>query len=220
MSQEVTGHRLVPGTEVVLTFVGGLLGAQAGCNSIRAPYAVKGDRLLLTQRPSTTNMYCEQIRQHQDDWLTSFLKRGAAFKAKGDALTLTGHGATIVLVEGRPHGTPPPVTGTKWVLDRFGDRKTNARVPAGVKPPTLRIAESGEAKVFAGCNTGGGTVKVGEDGFLTFGSISLSDMRCDEAANTLEHTVTSILDGRVAFGYEGEDLVIAKDGSHLTYRPD
>jgi heat shock protein HslJ len=220
VSTKVTGRDLVPGTEVVLIFKGGLLSAQAGCNTIRAPYAVTGDRLQLTQTPSTTSMHCEPLRLKQDAWLTRVLKANPRFAAHGTTLTLTGDRAKLVLVEGRPHGTPPPVTGTKWILVRTGDRKTKTKLPAGVQAPTLRLTEGGKANVFAGCNTGGGTVEVGEDGFLTFGPIALTRMLCDEAANTVEHTVTSVLDGRAAFGYEGEDLVITKDGTHLLYAPD
>ena len=51
-STTVTGHDLVPGTHITLTFESGQLGAQAGCNTMSAPYEVSGGTLRWTSEPA------------------------------------------------------------------------------------------------------------------------------------------------------------------------
>ncbi|MDO8211615.1 META domain-containing protein [Conexibacter sp. CPCC 206217] len=219
VSTAVTGHELVPGTEITLGFEQSGLGVKAGCNSMGGAYALEDGTLRWAAAPATTMIGCEAPLQRQDEWLTDFLAGGAKIAADGERLTLERDGVTIELREGTAGHTPPPIAGTNWTLETIAGRDgTAASVPAGVEPPTLRFAD-GRAEVFAGCNRGGGSAQLRDDGFAIFGPLALTEMACDAPAMRLEQLVTAILRGRAALGFDGGgNLTVAKNGQHLVFR--
>lgn len=218
VSTAVRGRRLVPGSELALTFDDGTLGARAGCNTLGAGYGVADGRLRLRGEPQRTMIGCAPALMRQDDWLSDFLAAGPALTLAGERLTLRGDAETIELSEGSSAGTPPPIAGTRWKLVTIGERGgTASSVPAGVRPPTLRITRDGRAELFAGCNGGGAEATVRDDGFVVFGPFALTRKACAEPAAQLEATVVAILDGEVAAGFEGAQLTLAKDGRSLTF---
>lgn len=220
-STAVEGHELAPGTQVTLRFEAGTLGAQAGCNSLSGGYAVEDGTLRWTAEPVQTMIGCEPALQRQDEWLAALLTGGAEIAASGaDGLRLTRGDVVMELREGAAPGagTPPPIAGTTWRLETIADRNgTAASVPAGVRTPTLRIGEDGTAVVFAGCNRGSASARLRDDGFVVFGPLMLTRKACEESAMQVERAVTSVLDGRVALGFEGQRLSAAKDGRHLVF---
>lgn len=220
-STAVAGHELVPGTQVVLRFDGGTLGAQAGCNSLGGSYAIEDGRLRWTGEPTQTMIGCEPALQRQDEWLSELLRGGVELAADGaDGLRLTRGAVVLELREGAAPGSgePPPIAGTLWRLETIADRDgTASNVPAGVRTPTLRIGGDGRAQLFTGCNRGSASATLRDDGFVVFGPRALTRMACDETAMRVERAVTSVLDGRVALGFEGPRLSAAKDGRHLVF---
>lgn len=98
-STSVTGHSLVAGTKIVLTFDAASLGANAGCNTMSASYAITGGTLKWTSQPRATLMACGAAEMAQDQWLTGFLTTGANAALAGDKLTLTQAGTTIELTQ-------------------------------------------------------------------------------------------------------------------------
>lgn len=220
VSTAVRGRQLVPGTEVTIRFEDGTLGVTAGCNSLGGTYAIADGTLRWTAAPAMTMIGCEPALQRQDDWLAAFLSDGATVAAPdARTLALEHDGVTIELAEGASAAQPPPIAGTDWTLESIGGRgDTVSSVPSGVPAPTLRI-DAGRAAVFAGCNRGGGNVQVRDDGFAVFGPLKLTRKACDRAAMAVERQVTSMLDGRVALGFDGSgNLSVAKDGRHLVFR--
>lgn len=217
VSKTVTGHRLAPDTAVTLAFEDGTLSASAGCNSLRASYAVVAGRLRLEGEPASTMMGCEPSHMRQDEWLAAFLGEGPKVSGVGEQVTLRAGGVAIELAEERPK-TPPPVVGTTWTLDSLAEAQGSvASVPAGVEPPTLKLAADGTAELFAGCNRG--TVPARVDGaFIVFGQAALTRKACGADADELERTVVSILHGKTAFGFEGPRMSIANRGRHLIFR--
>src|ERR1700712_5439580 len=113
VSTSVTGHTLVPGTQVALQFTGTQLSAAGGCNTLVGPYRLKNDFLTQTSAAATM-MAC--VSEHgdlaaQEAWLGTFLSNGADVQVDGKSMTLTSGGDTIKLTEGKPGGassTPPP----------------------------------------------------------------------------------------------------------------
>ena len=73
MSTEVTGHDLVAGSEIRLTFAGANLGANAGCNQLRGTWSLEGDVLVVPENMAMTQMACEPALMDQDSWLAEFL---------------------------------------------------------------------------------------------------------------------------------------------------
>jgi heat shock protein HslJ len=217
VSDVVRGHALAPRTVLSLAFEPGRLSAEAGCNTLAGGWSIDGGRLR-TGELAATQIGCEPALAAQDEWLRSFLAGAPRIALDGDALTLTGDGVAIELRESAPAG-PPPIVGTTWRLTTIGERGGSvSNVPAGVEAPTLRIEPDGRVELFAGCNSGGGTAEVRDDGFVVFGPLALTRMACDDATMRVEATLTAILDGRVAAGFSGEgDLSLARDGRHLLF---
>ncbi len=216
-STAVRGHEPVSGTEVTIAFEPERMSAQAGCNTMAGGWSIADGRLRAGEL-ATTQIGCDPALAAQDEWLGAFLADAPRIALDGDALTLASDDATIELREAAPRG-PRPIAGTRWRLTTIGERSgTVANVPAGVEPPTLLIGDNGAVELFAGCNRGGGTAEVRDDGFVDFGPIALTRMACDRAAMRVEAAVTGILAGRVAAGFSGEgDLSLAREGRHLAF---
>ncbi|ADB50826.1 META domain-containing protein [Conexibacter woesei] len=217
VARAVRGRRLVHGSELTLSFEDGTLGARAGCNTLGAGYTVADGRLRLRGEPQRTMIGCAPALMRQDDWLSDFLAAGPTLALAGERLTLRGERATIGLTEGSSSGAPPPIVGTRWRLESIGDGATVSSVPAGVEPPTLRITKEGRAELFTGCNSGSAAATVRDDGFVVFDEFALTRKACAEPAADVEATVTAILDGEVAAGFEGAQLTLSKDGRRLSF---
>lgn len=219
VARTLDGRSLAAGTAISISFEQETLSASAGCNTITGGYAIE-DGELRTRELARTMIGCDAERERQDEWLDGFLTAGPEVSLDGDRLTLAGDSVTAELRESTADDERPPLTGTLWTLETLMDRNgTASNVPAGVEPPTLRIAPDGGTEVFAGCNRGGGSARVRPDeGLIVFGPLALTRMACDEAANRVEATVTAILDGTTAYSFDGPLLSIAKRGDHLVWR--
>ena len=137
----VTGHDLVPGSAVELTFDDGALTAQAGCNTLGGSYRVTGDTLRVAGDMQSTLMACPPGYAEQDQWLTEFLTSGPTISLDGTTLTLTSGGVTMVL-SAAPTGAAA-LEGTKWTLDTINEGSTASALPAGVETPTLEFDAAG-----------------------------------------------------------------------------
>lgn len=212
-STSVSGRELVEGTQVRLTFEGGRMAANAGCNTMTGEYALTDGTLQWTGPAAATMMGCQPDLQAQDDWLAALLTDGAEANLDGDLLTLTSGTVTIELQA----QSDAPLTGTTWTLDGVIEGEAVSSLPAGVDPPTLEIADDGAVTVFAGCNQGGGTVVI-SDTTMTFEPLALTRMACEGDAGTLEATVVTVLDGSVDVAVDGDTLTITNGDRGLVYR--
>ena len=216
VSTAVTGHTLVPGSQIMMSFDNGTLRASAGCNSIGGTYTITNSILNGGDNFSSTMMGCDSDLMAQDEWLAGFLGAAPALSMDGDVLTMTAKGSTITM---GPSAAVPtrPVVGTTWTLDTITDAQAASSIPTEVEPPTLRIDADGQAAIFAGCNTGSSAVVV-NDTTLSFGPIRLTKMSCSSDANHVERSVLAVLDGEVAFAIEGAQLTLTKGAQGLIYR--
>ncbi|MDO8185680.1 META domain-containing protein [Conexibacter sp. JD483] len=228
VSTDIAGPRtLVDGSQVALQFDDDSLAANAGCNNMLGGYEIVDARLRWATDPISTAIGCRPDLMRQDDWLAGFFRGvGAEIGVDDDGqLVLARDGVELWLREGTASSGPArqaPIVGTRWTLVTIADGGadgTASSVPAGVTTPTLRFTDDDRAEVFAGCNGGGGRGVVGDDGFAEIGPLALTRKACDEAAMATERTVTSILDGRVALGFDGGgNLVVSKAGRQLIFR--
>lgn len=224
-STEVTGHELVEGTTVTLTFEDGRLGANAGCNTSSSAYRIEDGVLRLDGEGMTTLMGCPPELESQDQWLAAFLRDGPEVALRAEVLTLTSAGGGDVsmdLTEGSAGSAA--LVGTTWMLQSVIDGGTATSVAAGVEPPTLTIGEDGMAELFAGCNRGGaavGTTTTEQGEALTFGPIRLTKMACGDDALAIEATVLSVLESDPAFTITADQALTltAADGTGLEFRP-
>jgi len=90
-------HRLAHGAELTLLFEDGAVVARGGCNTQRAGYEVRDDRLLLTGPMMSTLMACEPELMEQDRWIAELLVDGLHRRTVGEQLTLRGAGSEVVL---------------------------------------------------------------------------------------------------------------------------
>lgn len=224
VSTSVTGHDLVAGSSITMAFADGSVSVNAGCNTLRGSYTLDGTTLVVGADMAATMMACEDDLMAQDTWLTGWLTTGPTVATTADGISLTGDGVTIELAEqtSGPSVTSangmPVLTGTTWTLHTLSSGGTASSLPAGVEAPTLVFAEDGSVAVFTGCNGGSTTAVIGDDGFITFEPMMTTMMACGEPADGVAATVTTVLDGRVAFAWEGSgDLVLANQGQSLIF---
>lgn len=218
VSQSVEGRELVAGTTLTLSFDDGTLSANAGCNTMNGPYEVDEGRLRWTETPAATMMGCDEDRMVQDQQIVQLLKGGVDATLDGDELTLATPNVTIVLLDQRQAEPDQPLVGTMWTLDSIIEGDTVSSVPADAEPATLTISDDGQAQVFAGCNRGGGTATVGQDGSsVEFGPIALTRMACEGSAAEVEAAVTAVLDGTVEVVLEGGSLTLTNGDQGLVF---
>jgi heat shock protein HslJ len=218
VADTVQGHALVAGSHLTFTFEPGALAFDAGCNRMAASAQMSDGELVLTDDPISTLMSCGAALDAQERWLADLLREGVAVRERDGTVQLEADGVTIPL---RASETPPgqrAITDTTWTLTAIGDRDgSRAAVPGGDQPPTLRLS-GGQSELFTGCNTGGGDAAVTADGFVVFGPQRLTLMACAEPQRQqVEQAMTAVLDGKAALGFEGDDLVVTKDGRFLVF---
>jgi heat shock protein HslJ len=95
-STNVTGHELVEGTTLDLTFIDGRVSAIAGCNTQNGDADVV-DGTLEVSALASTMMGCEEALMDQDVWVAGFLESGPEITLDGDVLTLTSGDESVEL---------------------------------------------------------------------------------------------------------------------------
>jgi heat shock protein HslJ len=212
VSTAVTGHQLVAGTTVTLTFRDATLSAIAGCNSMSGEYHIVGGTLAVGVM-SMTEMGCQQDLMAQDDWLAKLLP-GATVQLDQASMTLTKGGVSIAFVDRQT--TNLLLEGTLWMVDGLVSGDTVSSVPAGVTP-TL-VIEAGRARIATGCSRGSLPVTVA-DGKITFGTMSMTARGCADEATTLEQAVLAALQGVQPYAIDGDSLTIGGGGkAGLTFK--
>lgn len=96
-STEVTGHELVEGTRVQVSFEDGVLAVSAGCNTMSGAYAVTGEQLAWSGEPAATRMGCLEDVAAQDEWLTSLFQSGVTARLVDGGLELTQDDVVLTL---------------------------------------------------------------------------------------------------------------------------
>lgn len=213
LSTTVTGHDLVPGSTVRLSFDAGQLSVNAGCNQMGGAFQVVDGRLRVGSM-MTTDMGCAAPLMAQDGWVGSFLG-DATVALAGDTLTLTNGDTTMTLTEREVADPDRPLEGTRWVLDGITTGDAVSSVPAGVTA-ALTIA-NGRMDVEAGCNRGGAAVSSNAS-TLSIGPMALTKMACPGDAMAVEGAMTSVLSGDVAYAIEADVLTITDGPNGLTFR--
>ncbi len=198
VATEVTGtHSLVPKSTVTLTFEGGSLSANAGCNTMVGRYVAIGGRLTAPQLASTM-MACDDALMAQDTWLAEFLGSGVTYTVEGQTLTLTNGNDTLVL--GPAPSGAQALESTGWKVTDIVTITSQANTTSAVDPSlTAWLRFSGNEVAFDNsCNAGGGPVEIGDD-TLTFGALRSTLIFCDGASGQLEQTMSAVLQGRTTY---------------------
>jgi len=219
-STEVKGHELVDGTMITLSFGPDALTASAGCNSIRGAMEVDDGSFYLSKTAGTL-VGCPSDRQAQDEWLTSVLGAGLRPYDDGGNLLLLGRGVEITMEEGTVPGGPPPIVGTTWELNSYsGSDGTVSSVKQGVRLPFILFKGNGTLSIFDGCDEGKGLADVYEDrGMIRFAVVRSTLKTCPGLTGEVSDAMLRVLEGETSYTFEGQNLVISRKGSTLTFTP-
>ncbi len=215
-STDVEGKELVDGSTLTFSFEGDMLGVNAGCNQQTTSYEIDGTTLRWTGVPAATMMACSDELMAQDTWVTELLTAGVEASLEGASLTMVSGGVTVVAEEQAAEELP--IVGTAWALESITTGETVSSVPVDVEAPTLSFADDGTVEVYAGCNRGGTTATIAEDGStITFDPIATTKMACSPAAMDLEAQVLAVLDGEVQASTADGQLTLTNGDTALTY---
>ena len=199
VSTDVSGYDLVDGSEITMNFLDDAVSVSAGCNTLNGGYEIT-DATFVAGQFAMTMMACEDALMNQDTWLSEFLASSPAISLDGSTLSFSGDEVTITLDEIEPAG----LVGTTWVLSGTVANEA-VTVSAVDAEASMTIADDGTVAIETGCNTGSGSVEVGDD-TLTFGPIATTRMACDEERTRLETSVLSVLQGEVTYEISGDTL--------------
>jgi heat shock protein HslJ len=217
VSTDVTGHQLVDGTTITLSFDGDQLGANAGCNQLGGTWSLDGDVLVVPDDMVMTEMACDPpARMDQDTWLASFLTSRPTVALDGDTLTLTSGDVTITMLDREVADPDRPLEGTKWAVDGLVSADAVSSVPSDVRTPTLEF-DGGHVLVDAGCNTGSGSYEATARD-IAFGPIATTRMACDDASMDVEAHVLGVLDGTVTYRIAADVLTLTNGDTGLVLR--
>ncbi|MGA7397704.1 MAG: META domain-containing protein [Solirubrobacterales bacterium] len=219
VSTGVKGRTLVADTRITLGFDSGMLSASAGCNSIQGKYEINGGSFSLGKAAETL-LGCPNELEDQDEWLTNVLQSGLRPYERDDTVVFLGLGVEIDAKESEGSASTPPVVGTDWLLNSYSDKLGNeVSMKPGVRLPSLEFKADDTVFVFDGCNTGSGKAEVGEDGTIKFGPIGLTRIACPGLSGDVSNAFLKVIDGKAAYEFEAQNLVISKQGKSLTFNP-
>jgi len=184
---------LASGSRIRLSFDGGELSADAGCNHFGGTARLVDGRLVV-EGLGGTEMGCPDALMRQDEWLTAFLTGKPRWSLDGDQLTLTANDAEIRLTDRRVADPDRPLRGTNWVLDTIIDGDTASSVPDGVRTPRLRLTRT-RASGYDGCNSfGRGKVQVSGSHLRLSDFVHTLALCTRDDENAVAEAVLSVLD--------------------------
>ncbi|HET9422667.1 MAG TPA: META domain-containing protein [Nocardioides sp.] len=97
VTEALTGHELVEGSELTVAFEDGSMAVSAGCNTLFGAY-VDDDGLHWEAEPASTLKACDPELSEQDDWLTTLFTEGLDIEESSDTgLVLTSGDIRIEL---------------------------------------------------------------------------------------------------------------------------
>jgi heat shock protein HslJ len=208
ISRSVSGHQLVEGTEIRLTFKDGNLGAQAGCNSLGAPYSLDGDRIVTDGTGmSMTEIGCDPPRHDQDEWLSGFLTSKPTYKLAGDDLTLRSGDVTIELRDREVVEPDRPLVRTTWRVDTILSGDSASSVPEGGHVTLEFPSETTFRATAKDCNTAEGTMTVAR-GTITFDEFTVTAIGCP---SPWAETLKVLQAGETRYSIEADRLTIQAD---------
>lgn len=216
LSESVSGHDLVEGSVLRVSFDGGNLGAHAGCNQMGGAYTLE-DATLVVGQMFMTEMACVDPPglMDQEVWFADFLGDRPTIAQDGDRLTLTTGDVTVVFLDREVADPDRALEGTTWIVTSAIDASSVSSVSAG---GSLVLAE-GVAQVSTGCNTGSGPYTLSDDGStIEFGPIGLTRMACvDDEAARLEQAMVEVLQGTVTVEIEAASLTLMHGETGLQF---
>ena len=163
----------------------------AGCNNLGGTFSVEDDVFILGSAYST-EMGCDAALMDEDIWFTSFFQSSPTLSFDGERLTFTGTEATLVFLDSEIATPDQDLVGPTWEIDTFIDGEAASAFNLA-ESPTLSFSADGNVDIFGGCNGGGGSYEVGDDGSISFSDLISTEMACDDTTMSAENHVFAVL---------------------------
>ncbi len=200
-------YRLVPGSNLRISFQDGRIGASAGCNSMSGSATWSGGTLVVDgDNLATTEMACDPALMDQDTWFADVLTSKPTLKQDGDTLTLSSAKAVVVLTDEQVAVPDQPLAGPSWQLESITNGDAVSSVPQGVGADLVFTAE-GAMRASLGCNTGHSTYTA-EGDTLALGPLASTQRACEPPASDVESAMVSVLHGDVTYRVDGDQLTL------------
>ena len=117
------------------------------------------------------------------------------------------NGAPVASAPARP---APPLTGATWKLKQLNG-KTVTRTPPRQRDITI-VFNDGRVSGHSGCNQMMGAYGTNGSSTLTFSQFAGTMMACEQAEMDLENQVLKSLGTVNGYRYDGQQLLLLKDG--------
>lgn len=214
LSESATGYTLVDGSVLTLSFDGDRLSANAGCNTMSGGFAVTDGALVLDGPMAATQMFCDGLMD-QETWFSDFLAASPLITQDGDRITLASDDVTLVMLDREVADPDRPLEGTNWLGTSLIRNEAVSTVPEGAS----LMFDNGEVAVNAGCNTGGASYELSEDGTeVTFGPLRLTKMACtDDDSSALESAMIEVLTGTATIEIDADSLTLTNGATGIGF---
>ena len=207
---------LIDGTRIRISFTGGRISVNGGCNTMGGAYSLDATGVLTLVDAAVTEMACQGGLMNQDTWLFGFLGSQPTVSLSGNDLVIADDFTSIDMLDTEIAEPDLPLAGATWTLTSIISGDSVSSVPMDVVA-TLAFAEDGGVDVQPGCNSGHGTVLVG-DGVMTFSDIALTRMACQGPAMGVEDAVLQILSAdEVSYRIDSNVLTLMVGGNGLQF---
>ncbi len=200
-------------TRISLSFTGGRISAHAGCNSISGA-ATAWDGELVVEGLISTMMACLPDVDAQERWLIDLLKSRPYLDLVGNQLVLTSGESVLELLDRVEADPDRPLEGTHWRLQSI---RTPDSVSSFADVAARVRFDGSQLSVDTGCNTGGGSVTVG-DGTIGVGPLRLTRKAGPPDAMRVERHVIQVLQGTVPYTIDADVLTLGDSDNGLIYR--
>lgn len=117
------------------------------------------------------------------------------------------NGAPVASAPARP---APPLSGTTWKLKQLNG-KTVTRTPPRQRDITI-VFNDGRVSGHSGCNQMMGAYGTNGSSTLTFSQFAGTMMACEQAEMDLENQLLKSLGTVNGYRYDGQQLLLLKDG--------
>lgn len=195
LSTSVTGHQLVPGTRIMLSFPEpGKFTADAGCNHMFGSVSFETGAMGFSELGST-DMACDGGRMEQDEWLKTFLMSKPAWSLSANELVLTADKTELKLLDKKVADPDRHLVGQRWQVESLLDGQSASSVPIGAQA-FLEFMPDGKVTGNTGCNSLGGSYTQ-QDGTITFTDIATTKIACPGDIGALERSVLAVVEGKV-----------------------
>ena len=211
---EAAGVDIPADTTFQLAFTDTDMAGGGVCNTMSGLYTVENSKLVAPNL-AVTQIGCAEELMAFDDTVAGFLSSSPGIVVVSDVMTLQTSDITMTFREAAPV-VDSPLEGTTWTVT--GTVQGDVTQSLDTEPATM-LLNDGTAEVFAGCNSGSAPYTIdGTD--ITFGTLVLTRMACEDVAMQLEATVTEMLQGTVGYDIEGTKLTIFQGTDGLTFTAD